>query len=459
MRISDAPALKKMDQSYHVPFITACTSALSTHAYLTESENEQLRIILRDRHKAHEGESLFHALSLDSRAFQVLKTRLGPFHFQGLLFRWSMARALENFNYTVWSFAQELLAKAELMFNQPFHLFSGRTCVQHGPFSYFLVEMAGALHDRADDLHDLVKALKTWSIGQVDETSFEATLAAHLGFHLDENTGLSDWSLHELMKKAWLELELLQEFHSHLLRQLSQNLKMEQEEPRLRFLLEDFQSLLASTPGLSVGDFSSQDMVEGKRIRMLVAIEESKSLALEFYELLSQTLKTSRIPSEAKRLWSERESRAIVNHLLDRGIGIPEAQNALASLKAYCQEHDVSPDHLLEAELHRIHPYFDNESSLFLKKAGGSERLSESFHDEKQHIVHKKDLLLQHINQRLIGITVVSLFLLSFGVSCGVKTAPRSDVLDARPSVPYHAEQRDYPKKITQAPLAPPAAK
>jgi hypothetical protein len=29
---------------------------------------------------------------------------------------------------------------------------------------------------------------------------------------------------------------------------------------------------------------------------------------------------------------------------------------------------------------------------------------------------------------------------------CGVKTAPRSDVLDLRPAVPYHAEQRANPK-------------
>ncbi len=461
MRISDAPVLKKMDQSYHVPFITTCTPALSTHAYLSETDNEQLRLILRDRHKAqsNEGETLFGALTLDSKAFHVLKTRLGPFHFQGLLYRWTMARALENFNYILWSFAQELLAKSELMFNQPFHLFSGRTCVQHGPFSYFLVEMAGELHEKADDIHDLVKALKTWSIGPVDAASFETTLASHLGFRIDENTGLSDWSLHELMKKAWLELEIVQEFYAHLLRQLKFNLKMEQEEPRLRFLLDDFQSLLASTRGLALGDFSSPELVENKRIRTLIAIEESKNLSMEFFELLSQTLKTSRVPHETKKLWSERESRAIINHLMDRGLAIPEAQNALAQLKTYCEEHNVSPDQLLEAELHRIHPFFDNNSSLFLKKAGGSERLSESFHNAKQHIVHKKDLLLHHISQRLIGITTVSLLLVGFAGACGVKTAPRSDVLDARPSVPYHAEQRDYPKKKSQEALPPPVVK
>lgn len=448
MRISDAPALKKMDQAYHAPFLTACVAALTAHGYLSATDNEQLRITLRDRHKNQSSESLFSDLNAEKNtAFAILQTRLGPYHFNSLLFRWTMAKAVENFNYSIWSFAQELLAKAELMFNQPFHLYSGRTCIQHGPFSYFLVETAGELHRIADDLHDLVRELRKWSVGPHASGSFEATLAAHLGFETNEDVGLADWKLHELLKKIWLELELLQEFNSHILRQFHANIKMETEEPRLRFLLEDFQSLLLSSKSISHIDFHSLDIVEGKRLRMLAALQETKELSSEFYQLLSSTVKTSRVPTTKSNIWSENESRAVINHLLDRGISIHDSQKALTKLQEYCREHAVSPDQLLEAELQRIHPFFDNESSLFLKKAGGGDRLSESFHDEKHHIVLKKDTLLQHINQRLLGITIVALILVDFCVSCGVKTAPRSDVLDARPAVPYHAEQRDYPTK------------
>lgn len=462
MRISDAPALKKMDTAYHAPFLTACVAALTAHGYLTETENEQLRVTLRDRHKAVDADTLFTDLITEKNAaFNVLQTRLGPHHFNGLLFRWTTARAVENFNFSIWSFAQELLAKAELMFNQPFHLYSGRTCIQHGPFSYFLVETAGELHRNADDLHDLVRDLRKWSVGSKGEDSFEATLAAHLGFELDDDIGLADWRLHELVKKVWLQLELLQEFNAHILRQLHANLKMENEEPRLRFLLEDIQSLLVSSKGISHIDFNSLDIVEGKRLRMLAAMQECKDLSLEFYQLLSHTIKTSRVSSVPQNIWSENESRAIINHLLDRGISIQDAKKALSNLQDYCTEHAVSPDQLLEAELHRIHPYFDNDSSLFLKKAGGSDRLSESFSGEKHHIVLKKDTLLQHINQRLLGITLVALILVDFCVSCGVKTAPRSDVLDAKPPVPYHAEQREFQKKkaeeIKDTPAAVPA--
>lgn len=460
MRISDAPALKKMDTAYHAPFLTACMAALTAHGYLTESENEQLRLALRNRHKSQDSDTLFQdLLGEKNAAFNVLQTRLGPYHFNALLFRWTTAKAVEDFNYAIWSFAQELLAKAELMFNQPFHLYSGKTCIQHGPFSYFLVETAGEIHSNADDLHDLVRELRKWSVGKKGEGSFEATLATHLGFELDEEIGLADWRLHELIKKVWVQLELLQEFNAHLLRQLSSNLKMEQEEPRLRFLLEDFQSLLLSSKAISHLDFNSLDIVEGKRLRMLSTLQECKDLSFEFYQLLSHTLKTSRVPSVPQNIWSENESRAIINHLLDRGISINDAKRALSSLQDYCKEHAVSPDQLLDAELHRIHPYFDNESSLFLKKAGGSDRLSESFHDEKHQIVQKKDTLLQNINQRLLGITVVALFIVDFCVSCGVKTAPRSDVLDARPAVPYHAEQRDFHKKKTEEQKDTPASK
>lgn len=456
MRLSDMPALKKIDHAYHAPFLTACTAALTAHGYLTDSESEQLRIQLKDRHRAQDGEPLFQQLTAEKNAaFAILQARLGPYSFSSLLFRWTTAKALENFNFAIWSSAQELLNKAELMFNQPFYLYSGKTCVQRGPFSYFLVETAGELHKNADNLHQLVRDLKQWSIRRKTDDSFEGTLATHLGFETDEDVGLAEWKLHELLRKTWLQLELLAEFNGHVLKQLSANLKMEQEEPRLRFLLEDFQSVLLSSKGTAPIDFSTTDVMESKRLRMLAAMGECKETATEFYQGLLDTLKTSRIPSQVHNIWPENESRSIINHLLDRGIAISDARQALAALVSYCQDHAVSPEQLLEAELQKIHPFFDNSSSLFLRKASTTDRLSESFNEEKHQIVHKKDHLLQSINQRLLGITVVVFLLVNLNVSCGVKTAPRGSVLDVKPTVPYHAEQRNYPKKSSEEPAAP----
>lgn len=404
-----------------------------------------------------DGASLFQQLTHEKNAaFNILQARLGPYNLNGLLFRWTTSKALENFNYAIWSFAQELLNKAELMFNQPFYLYSGKTCVQRGPFSYFLVETAGELHKNADDLHLLVRDLRKWSLPKKTDHTFEATLATHLGFESDEDVGLAEWKLHELLRKTWLQLELLAEFNSHVLKQLSANIKMEAEEPKLRFLLEDFQSILMSSKGSAPIDFSTADVMESKRLRMLAAMGECKDIAIEFYQGLLDTIKTSRIPSQVPNIWPENESRSIINHLLDRGIAITDARQALAALVLYCHDHAVSPEQLLEAELQRIHPFFDNSSSLFLRKASTTDRLSESFNEEKHQIVHKKDHLLQSINQRLLGITAVAFLLVTLGGGCGVKTAPRSTVLDVKPTVPYHAEQRNYPKKNSEEPAAPP---
>jgi hypothetical protein len=456
MRLSDMPALRKIDHAYHAPFLTACTAALNAHGYLSESESEQLRIQLKDRHRKEDGPSLFVQLAEEKNAaYSILQARVGPYNFSALLFRWTVSKALENFNYAIWSVAQELLDKAELMFNQPFYLYSGKTCVQRGPFSYFLVEAAGELHKNADDLHDLVRDLKKWSLRKKVDDSFEETLATHLGFETDDESGLAEWKLHELLRKTWLQLELLAEFNGHILKQFSANLKMEAEEPRFRFLLEDFQSILMSSKGAAPIDFSTSAVMESKRLRMLAAMQEARDIAVEFYQTLLETIKTSRIPAQAPNIWPENESRLILKHLLDRGITIGEARQALSALVQYCQDHGVSPEQLLEAELQRIHPFFDNSSSLFLRKASTTDRLSESFNEEKHQIVHKKDHLLQSINQRLLGITVVVFLFVFFGVSCGVKTAPRSDVLDVRPTVPYHAEQRNYPKKNSDEPAVP----
>ncbi len=457
MRLSDMPALRKMDYAYHAPFLTACTAALTAHGYLSASESEQLRVQLKERHRTGEGEALFQQLRLDKNAaFHVLEARLGPYNFNNLLFRWTIAKALESFNYSIWSFAQELLNKAELMFNQSFWLYSGKICMQRRPFSYFLVETAAEIHKNADELHAYVRELKRWSLRKKNQAAFEFTLAEHLGFATDQDSGLSEWQLHELLRKAWLQLELLGEFNAHVLRQMSVNLKMEGEEPRLKFLLEDFQSLLLSSKGSAPIDFSSPEVMEAKRLRMLSVMQECKDITFEYYQVLLESIKTSRIPSVAHNIWPEQESRAIVNHLLDRGITISDAQQALTALIAYCHDHSVSPEQLLEAELQRIHPFLDRSSSLFLRKASTTDRLSESFNEEKHHIVEKKDHLMHSINHRLLGLAIVCFVLFNFGSSCGVKTAPRSDVLDVKPTVPYHAEQRAFPKKNSEEPLASP---
>ncbi len=93
-----------------------------------------------------------------------------------------------------------------------------------------------------------------------------------------------------------------------------------------------------------------------------------------------------------------------------------------------------------------------------LRKIAMDKGIGQSLNQEKQVVLHRKDKLL-HVIQTNLNRALVLTFLCLYLPGCGVKTAPRSDVLDLRPAVPYHAEQRTNQKStektVQPAPSAP----
>jgi hypothetical protein len=463
MRLSDQPALQRIDSAYHTPFLSACASALSEEGLLSEWEADQLRMILKDRHRNRDDSSLFTTLLGEKNpAVTHLQARFGLAGLNEILFRWTSARAVEDLNLVLWSLAQDLIKKAELMFNQTFFLYAGERCERRTLFSFFLVELASEIHDEADRMHLLAKTLRRLKPGGVsllqEESTLEAVLAEHLGFELESDEGLHLWRLQKGLKALQTHLSLIGDLFQHAISQLLQNLTMKDSDERLKLLLDDWVSILGQLQASSLYWPASLEIMETKRLRLMASLVSCKEIVMEMHHVLLETLKTSRIKHPTSELWPDAEKREILSRMLARGVAMPAAEMALESLQKYCQQHHIAPQQLLDAELQRIDSQLDHDTLHILKKMAADKGVGAQLNQEKQIVLRRKDQLMNVIQDRLTpSLIAILIAFAGFLPGCGVKTAPHSDVLDLRPSVPYHAQQRGDPPKKTEA--APPPKK
>lgn len=454
MRLSDQPALQRIDSAYHTPFLSACASALAEEGLLSDMEADQLRLILKDRHRTRDETSLFTVLLNEKNAAVThLQARFGLSGLNEILFRWTIARGVEDLNLVLWSLAQDLIKKAELMFNQTFFLYAGDLCERRTLFSFFLVEFASELHEEADRMHAMAKNLRKLRAGGVsflqDESNLESVLAAHLGFEFEADQGLHLWRLQKNLKVLHTHLSLIGDVFQHALEQLRPNVNLKENDERLKLLLDDWVSVLGQLQATSLYWPASLEIMETKRLRLLASLVSCKELVMDIHSTLTEALKTSRIKAPGNDVWPEAEKREVLSRMLARGVGLAEAEMALQSLQQYCKQHNIAPQQLLDAELQRIDPKLDEPTLQILKKMASDKGVGSQLSNEKQIVLHRKDQLMNAIQGRL-GPALLALLIAFSGFlpACGVKTAPRSDVLDLRPSVPYHAQQRaDPPKK------------
>lgn len=139
--------------------------------------------------------------------------------------------------------------------------------------------------------------------------------------------------------------------------------------------------------------------------------------------------------------------------LYSRGIGAAEALTVVAKLKDYCQKNEVHPKDLAVEELRfmgdAIKPayreFFQISTDGFLHAKNQDSR-------QKEAIMTRSEHLAQTLRRSGAASAALIFALLGFGLtalpSCGVKTAPRANIDNLRPTIPFKA-QRFAPAKKT----------
>jgi hypothetical protein len=451
MQPSEWPALQRLDIAYTLPFLSSCAAALTDLGLTTDRDADHLRQTIRDfqRQRGRESETLLTQLVLEKNSIvALLQARYGAGGLDTMLFRWTISRAGEDFASELWGMTEDLVRKAELMFNQPMYLMENGQCERRSLFSIFLVDVATQIGGIAEQLQTVSSALRIlYPLPTLDVRldGLDRSLATHLGFVLGEAEALPYQRLQSSIRQLHIEMEAVLSLLSATLLQIRANCAAPAQDLAMQLILEDLQGELGklqSTPMYSSG---SLPHMEYRRHRLLGTLLNMRSGMHEMRQQFQDMLRTSHLLLRKEWIWPMIEKRQMLSALLSRSVSITDAQMAMDSLERYCSQHHVAPDQLLGAELNRIHPQLDEASLQILRKIAMDKGIGQSLSQEKQVVLHRKDKLL-HVIQTNLSRTLLLTFLCLCFPGCGVKTAPRSDVLDLRPSVPYHAEQRTSPK-------------
>ncbi len=451
MHPSEWPALQRLDIAYSLPFLSSCAAALTDLGLTTDRDADHLRQTIKDyqRQRGRESETLLTQLVLEKNSIvALLQARYGAGGLDTMLFRWTISRAGEDFASELWGMTEDLVRKAELMFNQPMYLMENGQCERRSLFSIFLVDVATQIGGIAEQLQTVSSALRIlYPLPSLDVRldGLDRSLATHLGFVLGEAEALPYQRLQSSIRQLHIEMEALLSLLSATLLQIRANCAAPAQDLAMQLILEDLQGELGklqSTPMYSSG---SLPHMEYRRHRLLGTLLTMRSGMHEMRQQFQDMLRTSHLLLRKEWIWPMIEKRQMLSALLSRSVSITDAQMAMDSLERYCSQHLVAPDQLLGAELNRIHPQLDEASLQILRKIAMDKGIGQSLSQEKQVVLHRKDKLL-HVIQTNLSRTLLLTFLCLCFPGCGVKTAPRSDVLDLRPSVPYHAEQRTSPK-------------
>lgn len=459
MHLSDWPALKRLDIAYTLPFLSACASALCELGLATERDADALRQTIKDHQRLRGTETqplLAQLVEQNNNIVALLQARYGGSGLDTMLFRWTISRAGEDFASELWSMSEDLVRKAELMFNQPMVLVENNKRERRSLFSIFLVDVATQIGGCAEQLQTSSSTLRIlYPLPALDVRldGIDRSLATHLGFVLGEAEALPYQRLQNSIRQIYVEMESLLSLLRASLVQLQANCDAVPQDQAIELILEDLQGEIGRLHETPVYTVSALPQMENRRHRLLGALLAMRSGIHETRQHFQDMLRTSRIRPQEEWLWPMIERRQLLSALLSRSVGLADAELAMESLEQYCRQHLVAPDQLLGAELNRIHPQLDEASLQILRKIAMDRGIGHSLSQEKQVVLHRKDKLL-HVIQTNLGRSVLLTILCLCFTGCGVKTAPRSDVLDLRPAVPYHAEQRTN-QKSTEKPAQP----
>ncbi len=464
MHQSEWPALQRLDLSYTIPFLSACAASLCELGLATDVDADSLRQTIKDHQKLRgEGHKVLLQELIDQKnsIMALLQARYGLDGFDTLLFRWTISRACEDLAHELWNFSEELLKKAELMFNQPMLIMDQDVVERRSLFSIFLVDVATHIGATAEQLQNHGLSLRIhYPLPTLDVRldSLDKGLAQHLGFNLGEVEALPYQKLQSTLRLIYVEMDSLFSLLSATLMQLRANCIATDHDQAVQIIIEDMEGELGRLQKTQLYAPAALPQMENRRQKLLGTLLAVRSGIHEIRQHFQDILRTSRVKSPAEWIWPMAERRQLLSALLSRSVSIRDAELAIDALERYCRQHLVAPDQLLGAELNRIHPQFDEASLQILRKIAMDKGIGQSLNQEKQVVLHRKDKLL-HVIQTNLNRALVLTFLCLYLPGCGVKTAPRSDVLDLRPAVPYHAEQRTNQKStektVQPAPSAP----
>ncbi|MFK7823403.1 MAG: hypothetical protein AB8G05_04570 [Oligoflexales bacterium] len=457
-----------IDNALIVDFLTTSASVFNKHSYLSLKDNDNLRVALSSI-QSREDERVLPLLQTlikqDTEYLYVLFSRYGSNRLGSNVFRYTLRPGLHRLIQNLSEWGDQLIPLAKRCFNRGFVLYSGTDTEMRCLYSSILLQLAQTIDDCCQKLWNLDKVCSSYfphsmSAGEEAEYTLDEQICEALGFsklcfdpfpHLsNKKIGYSIADCIEPILDAALEISW----------QMSQKSPLENEPP-LTVLCEWAYSecqKLRQEPLTRSSHLLSWDIRRIIFLNALGCIQTSiGKLQKAFYDLVSEHQKDTFAGGAAFKPGKDVERR-ITSDLIAEGSPAKTANSAAAELFSYMEKNTIEPSELLEAELGKINHILTPKSLKLLKDFCSSQDHIKVAIGEKKKTLERANCLSERFKNYLnqleqIGIIILVLVLVA---ACGIKSAPKSDIIDYRPQTPneeLNFKSYEDPGKPLQSPL------
>lgn len=453
----------KVDNAAIVEFLTTAVGVLSTEELVSSKDIDNLRLVLagiQSDANARRSPVLVELIEQNAEALTILGARFGESGLARNLLRHSTRQPLDQIISALFVWTDSILGRSEMLFNRPMHLFNHRMAVDQTVLcSQVLVDFAGALCALTQRLKAIQQQLarlipSQWGIQENDSSKqIDELICQALGFHeiAYELPLFSDEST--LKQDLVTSLSVLTQITNDTFEQFERNTANHQFF-KTTLAAERLRAEISRLSGLniSVGDtFAASETRRQSFVHCLFSIGEAlKTLTSTAGDALAKfTPKSTTKVVVPEAIWNH-----AVFDLISAGLGPQKSKEAVDAFAVYCTEHNIGPGEVLAGELTKIHAQLlprtlecvqrltikmsDTTTSGFLVAKDSTLKKSEKL---RRILAEKSASLMVFAALALAGSLTISSF-----VACGVKTPPRSDVIEYRPDIPFrNAIQKTQP--------------
>ncbi len=444
----DWQAFQRLDNALVVDFLTSTASALCDKGVISHKDTDNLRLVLSGIHSAPESRERSLLIELDKQHAEFLGLMTARFGTTNLclnLVRHTLRGNLAETRKTIAEFGQALVKRSELLFNRPFYIFQSGRCQRQTLFSTVIIDFSESLAEAVRLLDDSLEALSLMNPSDMAplaaaDTETDLAIAKALGFKDLVAHTLPTHSETEIKRKIAQALGLVADAASEISEQLTANTGAEAAYD----VVAACEWLKAECQRLSFLELPQSEsiMVWEVRRRNLSSCLQGINDALKFVAHASlsslgqdQGIQASRYPEAVKR--------RISFDMIAAGATPAKANEATSALFDYLSKNQIAPSQMLTGELARIHTSLLPRSLETLVALGQAAGLTPHATGEKTRTMARA--------KRLAAVFIATTTLMG----CGLKTRPKSDILELRPDIPFRVDSAPKSQETSGVPGGP----
>lgn len=384
--------------------------------------------------------------------FHAMISCFGEAHISCNLLRFTLKPLHSQIRQSISSFAESCLRKAQLFFNRSFHVVRGGRCESSYLASSLFLEMSeqavsfiSSLDLLAQTYFHIYQAglanqshLAPYYQGLQDSLHLSSPKPEPLLFANDNGyTFELSYRIEQLVMRLQQMIDLMENTVEALLL------------TKLRLACDDLINAAQRIGSLQMPTTGHLRFWEGRRLQRIEAIAHFIERFDEFSELAEESFQLTQLQKDQAKTFLAPDSfrRSLTLALMEQGHNPEDALRAAEALVDYSSHQNVRISAIVAAELPKIHPILNEQTLQLLQEIDIDRQLAKKSGPEKQFVLDRSRKLMQAIQSKA---HIISFFIITSLMGCGLKTDTTSKIEDFRPDIPYHAEPEAPPSKTSQ---------